>query len=63
MCVRDQINEISFELRMETILILIIFAVVLRYLSSNLKGDLCDSGVVLHRELPGQLEAGHYVGQ
>ena len=35
---RDQINEISFELRMETTLISMIFAVVLRYLSSSLKG-------------------------
>ena len=31
----DQISEISFELRLETIFLLMIFAVLLRYLSSS----------------------------
>ena len=31
----DQINEISFELRIETIFLLMIFAVLLRYLRSS----------------------------
>ena len=34
-CLKRSNNEISFELRMETILMLVIFAVLLRYLSSS----------------------------
>ena len=67
---RLMIDEISFELQMETVSLLMIFAVMLCFLrgskfrpAQDLNPDLCDAGAVLYQlSYRSQLRAGHYVG-
>ena len=64
------IDEISVELQMQTVSMLMIFAIMLCFLrgskfrpAQDLNPDLYDAGAVLYQlSYQGQLGAGHYVG-
>ena len=64
------IDEISVELQMQTVSMLMIFAIMLCFLrgskfrpAQDLNPDLYDTGAVLYQlSYQGQLGTGHYVG-